>query len=86
MLLLSARVVIPDGLRHSVMALVHERHPGQEAFQDSLRQRVWWPGSPRMLVCMWNVASSVANVAQTVHTIFFPLRRVGEAGNQPGIY
>ncbi|XP_065196908.1 uncharacterized protein LOC135828389 [Sycon ciliatum] len=43
-LLLSARVVIPEGLRHSVMALAHEGHPGQEAFQDSLRQRVWWPG------------------------------------------
>jgi len=43
-ILLSARILIPADLRHSVMALAHEGHPGQEAFQDALRQRVWWPG------------------------------------------
>ena len=43
-LLFAARFVIPEGLRHSVLALAHEGHPGQDAFQDSLRQRVWWPG------------------------------------------
>ncbi|XP_065195345.1 uncharacterized protein K02A2.6-like [Sycon ciliatum] len=56
------------------MALAHEGHPGQEAFQDSLRQRVWWQGSPRTLVCMCNVAPSVGDVAQTVRKIFSPLR------------
>ena len=42
--MMSARFVIPDGLRSSILALAHERHPGQEAFHDVLRQRVWWPG------------------------------------------
>ena len=43
-LLFAAPSVIPDGLRHSVLALAHEGHPGQDAFQDTLRQQVWWPG------------------------------------------
>ena len=43
-LLFAARSVIPEGLRHSALALAHEGHPGQDAFQDALRQRVWWPG------------------------------------------
>ena len=46
-ILLSARIVVPEALRHAVMALAHEGHPGQEAFQDMLRQRVWWPGLTR---------------------------------------
>ena len=43
-LLFAARSVIPEGLRHSVLALAHEGHPGQDTFQNTLRQRVWWPG------------------------------------------
>ena len=42
--MMSARFVIPEALRPSVMALAHEGHPGREAFHDVLRQRVWWPG------------------------------------------
>ena len=43
-LLFAARSVIPEGLCHSVLELAHEGHPGQDAFQDTLRQRVWRPG------------------------------------------
>ena len=42
-LLFAARCVIPEGLHHSVLALALEDHPGQDAFQDTLRQRVRWP-------------------------------------------
>ena len=42
--LFSARFLIPEGLCSAVMALAHESHPGQDAFHDALRQRVWWPG------------------------------------------
>ena len=43
-LLFVAPSVIPEGLCHSVLALAHEGHPGQDAFQETLRQRVWRPG------------------------------------------
>ena len=43
-ILFAAHSVIPEGLRHSVFVLTHEGHPGQDAFKDTLRQRVWWPG------------------------------------------
>ena len=59
--------MIPDGLCHTVMALVHERHPGQVPSGREFGGQ----GSPRTLVCMWNVASSVGDVAQTVHIMTY---------------
>lgn len=46
-LLLGNRYVIPEAIRHSVMRLAHEGHPGMDAFLDTLRSRVWWPGQAR---------------------------------------
>ena len=43
-ILFAAHSVIPEGLHHSVFVLAHEGRPGQDAIQDTLRQRVWWPG------------------------------------------
>ena len=43
-LLLANRYVIPEALRRSILRLGHEGHPGLEAFRDTLRTRVWWPG------------------------------------------
>ena len=43
-LLFVAPSVIPEGPRRPVLALAHKGHPGQDAFQETLRQRVWWPG------------------------------------------
>ena len=36
--------VIPEVLRRPILRLAHEGHPGLEAFQDTLRTRVWWSG------------------------------------------
>ena len=43
-MMLSARFTVPEGLRSAVMKLANEGHPDQEAFLDTLCQRVWWPG------------------------------------------
>lgn len=43
-ILLGNRYVIPEAIRRQVLRLAHEGHPGREAFCDSLRKRVWWPG------------------------------------------
>ena len=43
-LMMGGRFVIPEGVRSAIMTLAHEGHPRQEAFLDTLRQRVWWPG------------------------------------------
>ena len=43
-LLLGNRYVIPEAIRRQTLRLAHEGHPGLDAFQDSLRKRVWWPG------------------------------------------
>ena len=42
-LLLENRSVIPD----SVLRLAHEGHPGMNAFLDTLKARVWWPGQTK---------------------------------------
>ena len=46
-LLLGSRYVIPEGIRHSVLRLAHEGHPGMDAFLDTLKSRVWWSGQAR---------------------------------------
>lgn len=43
-LLLGNRYVIPESIRRQTLRLAHEGHPGLDAFQDTLRKRVWWPG------------------------------------------
>jgi hypothetical protein len=43
-LLFGNRYVIPEAIRHSVLRLAHEGHPGMDAFLETLRARVWWPG------------------------------------------
>ncbi|XP_065195493.1 uncharacterized protein K02A2.6-like [Sycon ciliatum] len=42
--MLDNRYVIPEELRPAVLRLAHEGHPGIDAFRDTLRERVWWPG------------------------------------------
>lgn len=46
-LLLGNRFVIPEALRHRVLRLAHEGHPGMDAFLDILKSRVCWPGQTR---------------------------------------
>eukprot|EP00117_Sycon_ciliatum_P026714 scpid19450/ scgid21866/ Transposon Ty3-I Gag-Pol polyprotein; Gag3-Pol3; Transposon Ty3-2 TYA-TYB polyprotein; Capsid protein; p24; Spacer peptide p3; Nucleocapsid protein p11; Ty3 protease; p16; Spacer peptide J; Reverse transcriptase/ribonuclease H; p55; Integrase p52; Integrase p49 len=43
-LLFGNRCVIPEALRHAVLQLAHEGHPGRDIFKDALRRRVWWTG------------------------------------------
>ena len=43
-LLLGNRYVIPKALRRQILRLAQEGHPGVDAYQDTLRKRVWWPG------------------------------------------
>ena len=43
-LLLGNRYAIPEALRRQILQLAHEEHPGIDAYRDTLRKRVWWPG------------------------------------------
>ena len=43
-LLFDSRYVLPENLRQPILRLAHEGHPGRDAFLDTLRTRVWWPG------------------------------------------
>ena len=35
---------IPESARPAVLRVAHDSHPGTDAFLDTLRTRVWWPG------------------------------------------
>ena len=37
------RIVIPESLRHQVLELAHEGHPGETMMKRRLRAKVWWP-------------------------------------------
>lgn len=43
-LLIGNRYVIPESVRPAVLRIAHEGHPGTDAFLDTVRTRVWWPG------------------------------------------
>ena len=43
-LLFDSRYILSKNLRQPVLRLAHDGHPGRDAFLDTLRTRVWWPG------------------------------------------
>ncbi len=44
MVLRGTRLVIPQSLRTTVLALAHEGHLGIVGTKNNLRTKVWWPG------------------------------------------
>ncbi|XP_076028441.1 uncharacterized protein LOC143017536 [Oratosquilla oratoria] len=44
LILREARILVPQALRRSVLARLHDSHRGIEATKRRARQTVWWPG------------------------------------------
>ncbi|XP_045205850.2 uncharacterized protein K02A2.6-like [Mercenaria mercenaria] len=44
LVLRGTRIVVPKTLRHEILALGHEGHPGMVLMKQRLRSKLWWPG------------------------------------------